>query len=445
MQSDETFLVQQAQMVLDFNWTGEYTKPGPRLYPHQWSWDSALIAIGYSRYDQDRATKELAHLLDAQWKNGLLPQIVFNPRFGMYFPGIDFWHAYESPDAPKHVKTSGIVQPPVHATAALRIHQRAGDASKARTFLEHAFPRLKAWHEYLYRERDPESEGLVYIRHPWESGMDNSPMWDAIMERLQLRPEQIPKYKRADIHVVAVEDRPLDASYDRFAYLVKLFADLGYEEARIREACPFLVQDVLFNSLLCQADRDLAEIARVLGEDPSPFEERAEWSARAVNEKLWDEEHATYLDFDLIAEGPIHVYVAPNFVPLFAGIPDEKRARRMVDALQSAGFGLADESVTPVPSYDRYGFAFFPVRYWRGPVWINIDWLLMRGLERYGYEEQAARLRETIVALCRDEGFYEYFDPLTGMGHGSDFFSWSAALLLDVLLENGKGDRATRG
>jgi hypothetical protein len=151
MHSDETFLVQRAKMILDFNWTGDYTKPGPRLYPHQWSWDSALIAIGYSRYDQDRATKELTHLLDAQWKNGLLPQIVFNPRFSMYFPGIDFWHASESPDAPTHAKTSGIVQPPIHATAALRIHQRAEDAQKARAFLEHAFPRLEAWHEYLYR------------------------------------------------------------------------------------------------------------------------------------------------------------------------------------------------------------------------------------------------------------------------------------------------------
>jgi hypothetical protein len=445
MHSDETFLVQQARMVLDSNWTGDYTRPGPRLYPHQWSWDSALTAIGYSRYDQDRATKELTHLLGAQWKNGLLPQIVFNPRFSMYFPGIDFWHASESPDAPTHAKTSGIVQPPIHATAALRIHQRAEDAQKAQAFLEHAFPRLEAWHEYLYRERDPEDEGLVYIRHPWESGMDNSPMWDAIMERLQLRPEKIPRYRRADTHFVAAEDRPLDAAYDRFAYLVKLFADCDYVEARIRETCPFLVQDVLFNSLLCQADRDLAEIARVLGEDPSPFAERAERSARAMNEKLWDEEHATYLDFDHVAGHPIYVYVAPNFVPLFASIPDEKRARHMVDGLQSAGFGLADEGVTPVPSYDRYGFAFFPVRYWRGPVWINIDWLLMRGLERYGYEEQAKRLRETIVGLCRDEGFYEYFDPLTGMGHGSDFFSWSAALLLDVLLESGKGSHATEG
>src|SRR5215208_3876596 len=95
----EADLISEAKMVLDFNWTGEYTKPGPRLYPHQWSWDSALIAIGYSHYDQGRATRALTHLFDAQWSNGLLPQIVFNPHFGRYFPGIDFWHAYENPRA----------------------------------------------------------------------------------------------------------------------------------------------------------------------------------------------------------------------------------------------------------------------------------------------------------------------------------------------------------
>jgi hypothetical protein len=80
-QMSEDMLVRQARAVLDFNWTGEYTMPGPRLYPHQWSWDSAFIAIGYSRYDQERATRELGHLFEAQWKNGLLPQLVFNPRF----------------------------------------------------------------------------------------------------------------------------------------------------------------------------------------------------------------------------------------------------------------------------------------------------------------------------------------------------------------------------
>src|SRR5918996_3202100 len=433
MQKADEQLVQQSQMVLDFNWNGEYTQPGPRLYPHQWSWDSALIAIGYAHYDQDRAMQELSHLFENQWKNGLLPQIVFNPRFGEYFPGIDFWHAERSPDAPRDRKTSGVVQPPVHATAMLYVYRHAEDEATAKEFLENNFPKLKAWHEYLHRERDPEGEGLVYIRHPWESGMDNSPMWDQIMERMQLRPDQIPPYRRADIHFVAAGDRPLDSGYDRFAYLVKLFADRDYDEARIRKDCPFLVQDVLFNALLCQADRDLAQIARALGEDGTFFEERAERTARAMNEKLWDAEHSIYLDFDLVAQRLIYAYVAPNFVPLFAGIPDEERAGRMVGALEDAGFGLSDESITPVPSYDRYGFAFFPTRYWRGSVWININWFLAQGLDRYGYEDHARRLRKTIVSLCHDEGFYEYFDPLTGTGHGSDLFSWTAALFLDVM------------
>jgi mannosylglycerate hydrolase len=436
MQKADEQLVQQAQMVLDFNWNGEYTQPGPRLYPHQWSWDSALIAIGYAHYHQHRAMHELSHLFESQWKNGLLPQIVFNPRFGEYFPGIDFWHAERSPNAPRDRKTSGVVQPPVHATAVLYVYQHAKDEAAAKEFLERTFPKLKAWHDYLHRERDPEGEGLVYIRHPWESGMDNSPMWDSIMERIQLRPDQIPKYRRADIHFVAAGDRPLDAAYDRFAYLVKLFADRDYDEARIRGDCPFLVQDVLFNALLCQADRDLAEVARILGEDPSPLEERAQRTQSAINGKLWDEQHGIYLDFDLASGWTLQVYVAANFVPLYAGIPDEGKARRIVDSLENTGFGLTGEGLTPVPSYDRYGFAFFPTRYWRGPVWVNINWFLMRGLERYGYEEQAKRLRETIVSLCRSQGFYEYYDPTSGFGHGSDLFSWTAALFLDVVFES---------
>jgi hypothetical protein len=436
MQKADKRLVQQARMVLDFNWTGEYTMPGPRLYPHQWSWDSAFIAIGYSHYDQERAVRELFHLFESQWNSGLLPQIVFNPIFSAYFPGLEFWHAERSPDAPRDRKTSGVVQPPVHATAVRYVYRYAKDEAAAEGFLKRAFPKLRAWHEYLHRERDPEEEGLVYIRHPWESGMDNSPMWDSIMERIQLRPDQIPQYRRTDMRFVAAGDRPLDAAYDRFAYLVKLFADRDYDEARIRKDCPFLVQDVLFNALMCQADMDLAEIARALGEDPSPFEQRAKKTAQTMNEKLWDEEHSTYLDFDLSSNRLLEVYVAPNFVPLYAGIPDEEQARRMVDSLENTGFGLSDESLTPVPSYDRYGFAFFPTKYWRGPVWANINWFLMRGLERYGYKEQAERLRNTIIALCKEQGFYEYYDPTTGFGHGSDLFSWTAALFLDVVLED---------
>ena len=113
----------------------------------------------------------------------------------------------------------------------------------------------------------------------------------------------------------------------------------------------------------------------------------------------------------------------------------------MLDTLRNDGFGLSDENVVPIPSYDMHGFAFSADRYWRGPVWININWFLMRGLEDYGYDKDAQRLRQTIVELCRKEGFSEYFDPTTGEGLGSILFSWSAALLLEVLLE--EGDQGT--
>jgi mannosylglycerate hydrolase len=62
----------------------------------------------------------------------------------------------------------------------------------------------------------------------------------------------------------------------------------------------------------------------------------------------------------------------------------------------------------------------------------------MHGLASYGYENHAERLRRTIVDLCRKEGFHEYFDPTSGEGLGSILFSWSAALLLDVLIGDGR-------
>src|SRR5919202_5517206 len=50
-------LVDAAKAVLARNWTGHFTKPVPHLYPHQWSWDSAFIALAYAHYDQDQARR----------------------------------------------------------------------------------------------------------------------------------------------------------------------------------------------------------------------------------------------------------------------------------------------------------------------------------------------------------------------------------------------------
>jgi len=186
--TDRRFL-DAAKEVLDANWVGSSTVPSASLYPHQWSWDSAFITIGRSWYDQGRAQEELEELLRGQWSDGRIPHIVFNAKVpdDAYFPGPAFRKSSQTPRAPRNVETSGIVQPPLHATAALEIHDNAQDPRDARGFLERVYPQLVSWHGYLTRHRDPDGIGLAAILHPWKSGLDNSPAWDRALEDLVVK------------------------------------------------------------------------------------------------------------------------------------------------------------------------------------------------------------------------------------------------------------------
>jgi len=86
-----------------------------------------------------------------------------------------------------------------------------------------------------------------------------------------------------------------------------------------------------------------------------------------------------------------------------------------------------------VPSYDLGGPEFDRRRYWRGPVWINTDWLIWRGLRQHRQASLAREVEDSMVRLVERSGFREYFDPFGGAGYGSRDFSWTAALLIDLL------------
>ncbi len=431
-------LARRALAVLESNWLGHATRPSPRLYPHQWSWDSACVAIGYARVDQARAQRELESLFAGQWRNGLLPHIVFTPG-ARYFPGPEFWQTELSAEAPQRPRTSGIVQPPIHASAAWHVYRYAHDADAATAFLRELMPKLVAWHEFLYRERTRGGDPLVEIWHPWESGMDNSPLWDDALARMTFTDDEVPNYKRVDVDLAEASERPSDAEYDRYAYLVRLFRDLGYRQDEIREVTPFAVQPVLFNSLLVQSNRDLAEIARVLGADPEPFEAWAELTAARIEEQLWDEEGSIYLDYDVRAGERISTRSGAGFAPLYAGVPSAERAERIIGRIDSAGvaFGEHGWAVTSLPPDDP---RFEPTLYWRGPVWPIVNWVLYRGLARYGFAELAARVRSALLELSRGDGFWEHYSPATGRGHGGEQFSWTAALVLDLLFAGPEAD-----
>lgn len=421
-----------AKKILDGNWTGSYTRPSPRLYPHQWNWDSGFIAIGYAHYDQKRAQQEILSLFENQWRNGMIPQIVFNPQaLGHYFPEPDFWQV------PDGRATSGITMPPLHAIACWHIYEEAQDKESARDFLKIMFPRLMTSHRYFYKSRDPKRTGLVYIRHPWESGLDNSPAWDSPLRGIQIDKTKLPAYERKDLqHGVPRKQRPGDDDYDRYVYLVALFRRLKYKEEDIYEECPFLIQDVLFNSILCRANRALMEIGHVLKEDRGELEEWTDQTARAISERLWCEPCRKFEDFNLITDEPIHTATAANFMPLFAGAATKQQAEIIYGTLNSVSFcALHQGNCFTIPNYDMTRDDFDPQNYWRGPVWININWMLSQGLTGYGYQQKADAMKKDMIQLPIRFGFHEYFDSLTGKGYGSGNFSWTAALFLDLVYE----------
>jgi glycogen debranching enzyme len=416
--------------VLDANWLGSGTSPSRRLYPHQWSWDAACIAMGQASWNQERAETELRSLFAGQWRNGLLPHIVFTEQ-ARYFPGPEFWQTERNADAPKAPQTSGIVQPPIHATAIIELYRRARDRSRVRALLEELQPKLAAWHEYLYRERTRNGSPLVEIWHPWESGMDNSPLWDDALDRISLAPEQIPVYERIDLDVAEASERPTDAEYDRYTYLVRLYRELDYDAAAIREATPFAMRPALFNALLVQADLDLAEVSEIVGVPADAYRERAAGTAREIDAVLWDDERAVYADMDVRAGRFVPARCAAGLAPLMAGVPDAARAARMIERLADSRVGIGDDfAVTSQASADP---GFQPTRYWRGPIWPILNWVLQRGLDRYGYVASARHVRRAMLGLAEGSGFWEHYSPATGRGHGGMEFAWTAGLTLDLL------------
>ena len=513
-------VLQQAREVLAANDRGCFTVPTAPLYPHQWLWDSAWIALGWAESDERRAWAELESLFSAQWADGMLPHIVFHSDEKTYFPGPDVWRTGTDP------ASSGITQPPVVATVVRRLFEGAEDRELARRMVRALWPKLLAYHRWLYRARDPEGTGLVAILHPWESGMDNSPQWDDALARVPIRgvgpaagaaedgaaagaktparsettagaktPARsettagaetaadaktaadagtvasaktaadaetaadagtvasaktaadaettadtgtaagteptapnghvIDLSARKDLQHVDEAERPTDDDYRRYMSLVAQFRAAGYDPERLHDESPFCVVDVGFNALLHRANLDLCALARAMNFDAS---EPESWVRRgqAAFEQLWSEELGTYVSWDRRSGRPISVAAAAGLLPLFAALPTPDRAARLAKTLEEWGRSVGRLVPSTAPSDPR----FEPRRYWRGPVWVVVNWLVWQGLRRYGFDALARRVEKDTFALVAREGFREYYDPRDGTGLGGRDFSWSAALLL---------------
>lgn len=431
--SKEQKVYDQGRAVLDQNWKAGFTAPSLTLYPHQWSWDAAFVAIGNAHVNQDRAQDELLSLFGGQWENGMLPHIIYRTQDG-YFQPPKFWQTELSPRAPE-IKTSGITQPPIHAIAAWHIYEVAEDQKKAEAFLQRIFPQLLHSHQYLLTKRDPEETGLVTIFNPWESGFDNSVRWDQSLSAIEVA--GVPEYRRTDLDKVGSEERPTNDFYDRYVYLIEILKQNKYEEERVYSQIPFKVKDVVLSSILYQANRRLKRIAELIGGDTKTIGLWLERTKKHYFQYFCNQKEQQYLvyDYDLITQSRIEKRTTASLMAICTDLLSQEMAQNVFSWMEHAHVcsEACDHRHSVASSVPFDSEEFNPLNYWRGPVWININWMLFNGLKEYGFLEEAEALKKAIIDLVAEHGFYEYYNPLSGQGLGINDFSWSAALSIDLL------------
>lgn len=444
-QLDETHkrIFEEAKKVLVDNWIdlGEgrgYTRPAEGIYPLQWSLDSSFAAYGYSHYDVPKAITELRTLFRGQWSNGFLPHIVFQKTVDTYFPNENFWESKKITDkSPRGVGTSGITQPPVVAMAVWHIYKRlrieGEDGAKA--FLNEFYPKLYKLHKYFHNHRDPENWGLITIYHPWESSFDNSPRWDEAMKAVV--PKDLPEYERIDTRYVGEDNRPTDEDYDRYVYLALELKKKNYDDELIYRDHPFMIKDAVTSSILYLADKRLKMMAEKAGYDTNEIDKWLRIFEQNISGKLWDANEKMFFDFDLNKNDYIKVKTAGALMPFSTGALSTMQIESILNHIDNIDFCGHDKcAIQLVPSVSINEKTFDHDHYWRGPIWININWFLWKGFKEYNMNDRVANFKDKIIDLVNKRGFWEYYSPMTGEGMGAKNFSWTAALVIDMLFDD---------
>jgi hypothetical protein len=414
---DSASLRRDALAVLERNHRDGYTVPAAGLYPYQWCWDSGPIALGWAAAGRwGEAWDELRRLLSAQWSSGMVPHIVFWSSCDDYFPGPEVWKTGHDP------ATTGITQPPLAVSSAARLFAADPDRERARVMLGDLWQGLSAWLRWIGRARRG-PHGACVIVHPWESGMDNAPCWDAPLARVPSAGH--PHLERRDVATVSAALRPTDRDYRLYLGIVERLRAAGWDTEQQVSASPFVIEDVSFTAITARAAADLSDVAREVGEDPAPLARFAQDTRLALS-RMWDDDVGWFRSYDVRAKRFLGPVTASGLVAMWGRAASGEQVDRMLDRLER----WARETPFGVPTCDPGTPEFDPRRYWRGPVWVLVNWLVAEGLARSGHERRAEQLRMTTRSLVETDGFSEYYDARTGAGIGGQGFSWSAALTL---------------
>ncbi|TYB41889.1 MGH1-like glycoside hydrolase domain-containing protein [Actinomadura chibensis] len=366
-----------------------------------WAWDTWKQAVGVAAFDPALAEAQIRSMFDHQ----VAPDSPTRPQDAGMVPDVVFYNDPSRGGGNWNERNS---KPPLAAWAVWEVYRRTGDVR----FLREMYPKLVAYHGWWYRNRDHDGDSLAEYgatvdpandgpearrqAAAWESGMDNAPRFDAALG------------------AAVVENR------DTAGRVV------GYSLTQ---------ESVDLNSYLAAEKGYLAAIAERLGDRAASgrLSARARELAAAVQRTMYDPATGFFYDTDLASGRRLtgRGRGIEGAIPLWAGVATRSQAAA-VRATLTAPEEFATR--TPFPTVSASSPFFAPEKYWRGPVWLDQAYFSLKGLQRYGYEDDATaladRLLDSASGLLGDGPIMENYNPLTGAPLNSTNFSWSAALLL---------------
>ncbi|HEY6957121.1 MAG TPA: trehalase family glycosidase, partial [Flavisolibacter sp.] len=357
--------------------------PVSRTFSNDWvlfDWDTYFAAYMLSLDNKDLAYANAIAITKEITKKGFIPN---NSQYGN--------------------KSEDRSEPQVGSIVVREIYRRY----KEKWFLREVYNELLSWNRWRAANRDIDGY-LVYGTDPydygdnksrsatqsgkmkaakWESGMDNSPMWD-------------------------------DAVFDSTTHRM-LLADVGLMSLYIADC------------------RSLSEIATILGkkDDSKELTDRAVKYAKKL-QTLWDDRVGLYLNKDLTT-GKFSYRLSPTlFYPLLAKVPDQQQAFRMIKDHFYNPNEFWGEYI--MPSIARNDSAYKDNHYWRGRIWAPLNFLVYLGMRNYSLpaaqkdmvEKSKNLLLKTWIA---EHHVCENYHADNGRGGEADtwsdaFYHWGALL-----------------
>ncbi|MDO8586384.1 MAG: trehalase family glycosidase [Armatimonadota bacterium] len=265
----------------------------------------------------------------------------------------------------------GESEPPLIAWSAWSLYEK----SRNKKLISAVYRPLGRMVEWWFKNRDQDGNGVVEYQDPLESGWDNSPRFDA---------------------------------------------------GRI--------EGVDLNAYLNREMRLLAKMAKVLGkqEDADEWERRTAEHAERVSAVLFDPENEIYYDRLVEQKSLLKILTPASFTPLWTGMPaPEKTARSMIERYLLDPDRFFGKYPFPTVAYNEPTYT--PGGWWRGPVWVNIAWIMVETLKANGFEKESMEASSRLIdMMLGNDELYELYNSSTGKGQGCPGYGWTCAVFMEM-------------